>query len=161
MTCAPNENLVQPGHPLSLIRIFAADMKKASCGCAGWSEPSLVAQNISLVLSSCGFNYVYFRQTDYNENYKHQWKRSSKRKTIMCTKNGIWIEIKASVFQTIQRPVHLGEAYYTGSQMRANGTRWVHLQVLKRFVRYHPYSLYRIQLISQNITRYIIENRLF
>ena len=58
--CAPSEDSVQPGHPPSLIRVFAVRMKKAWVlnypmsaaktlirlgGCPGWSESSLVAQS--------------------------------------------------------------------------------------------------------------------
>ena len=59
----------QPGHPPSLIRVFAIHMKKAwvlsyllsaqrrlwsDCRCPGWSETSLGAQVILLVLSCSG-----------------------------------------------------------------------------------------------------------
>ena len=59
--CAPSEDSDQPGHPPSLIRIFATRMKKAWSlathwahsedyirlgGCPGWSESSLGAQSL-------------------------------------------------------------------------------------------------------------------
>ena len=59
--CAPREDSDQPGHPPSLIRVFAVHMKKAWVisypvsaqqrlirlgGCAGWSESSLGAQSL-------------------------------------------------------------------------------------------------------------------
>ena len=59
MACALSEDSYQPGHPLSLIRVFAVRMKKPWAlsyiltaqrslirlgGCPGWSEPSLGAQ---------------------------------------------------------------------------------------------------------------------
>ena len=59
MACAPSEDSDQPGHPPSLIRVFADGMKKAWVlsyqlsaqwrlirlgGCPGWSESSLGAQ---------------------------------------------------------------------------------------------------------------------
>ena len=59
MACAPSEDSDQPGHPPSLIRVFAICMKKAWIlsyplraqrrlirlgGCPGWSESSLGAQ---------------------------------------------------------------------------------------------------------------------
>ena len=42
MTCAPSEDSDQPGHPPSLIRVFAVRMKKAWV--PGWSESSLGTQ---------------------------------------------------------------------------------------------------------------------
>ena len=65
MTCVPSEDSDQPGHPPSLIRVFAVSMKKPWVrsfpfstqrlgGCQGWSESSLGAQVILLVLSCCG-----------------------------------------------------------------------------------------------------------
>ena len=67
MACAPNENSDQPGHPPSLIRVFAVRMKKPWLpiertaktlirlgGCPGWSESSLGATFILLVLSCRG-----------------------------------------------------------------------------------------------------------
>ena len=63
MICAPSEDSDQPGHPLSLIRIYAVRMKKHSAlkrtlktmirlgGCPGWSVSSLGAHIILLVLS--------------------------------------------------------------------------------------------------------------
>ena len=67
MTCAPSEVSDQPGHPLSLIRVFAGRMKKACIRNyqlsaqrrlihPGWTEASLGAQVILLVLSCCGSN---------------------------------------------------------------------------------------------------------
>ena len=59
--CAPNEDSDQPGHPPSLIRVFAVRSigsegpKLSSCGCPGWSESSLGAHAILLVLSCRGF----------------------------------------------------------------------------------------------------------
>ena len=59
--CAPSENSDQPGHPPSLIRVFAVRMKKAWVlgyplsaqrrlirlgGCPGWSESSLGAHSL-------------------------------------------------------------------------------------------------------------------
>ena len=51
--CAPSEDSDQPGHPPSLIRVFAVRMKKCR-GCPGWSESSLGSQSFCwflLVLS--------------------------------------------------------------------------------------------------------------
>ena len=60
VTCAPSEDSEQPGHPPSLIRVFAVRIKKAWVlsyplssqrrlirlgGCPGWSESSLGAQS--------------------------------------------------------------------------------------------------------------------
>ena len=59
--CAPSEDSDQPGHPPSLISVFAVRMKKARVlsyplsaqqrlirlgGCPGWSESSLGAQSL-------------------------------------------------------------------------------------------------------------------
>ena len=55
--CAPSKESDQPGHPPSLIRVFAVRMKKAwvfsypisaqrSLWCPGWSESSLGAQSL-------------------------------------------------------------------------------------------------------------------
>ena len=75
MACAPSEDSDQPRHPPSLIRVFAVRMKKPwvlSCpmsaqrrlitlgGCSGWSESSLGAQVILLVLSWGGSNILYW-----------------------------------------------------------------------------------------------------
>ena len=69
MACAPSEDSDKPGHPPSLISVFAASLKKARSlsyplsahrglwplgGCPGWSESSLDAYAILLVLSRCG-----------------------------------------------------------------------------------------------------------
>ena len=85
MTCAPSENSDQPGHPTSLIRVFAVRMKTHWVlgyplnaqrrlirlgGCPGWSESSLGAHVILLVLSCYGSNkYKSFgmRWTNYLE----------------------------------------------------------------------------------------------
>ena len=71
MACAPSEDSDQPGHPPILIRVFALRTKKVwvlSCllsahrrliilgECPGWSESSLGAHAILLVLSRCGSN---------------------------------------------------------------------------------------------------------
>ena len=68
--CAPCEDLDQPGHPPSLIRVFAVRMNKAWVlsylvstqrrlirldGCPGWPESSLGGQVILLVLSCTGW----------------------------------------------------------------------------------------------------------
>ena len=68
MTCAPSEDSDQSGHPPSLIRVFTVRMKKSWVfsyplsaqwrlirlgGCPDWSESSLGAQVILLVLSWC------------------------------------------------------------------------------------------------------------
>ena len=66
--CASSEDSDQPGHPSSLIRVFAVSMKKAwvlsfpfkrtaktlirQSGCPGWSESLLGAQSL------CWFSHV-------------------------------------------------------------------------------------------------------
>ena len=72
MTCAPSEDSDQPGHPPNLISLHCALNRKlrVQCffmrtgktqirlgGCPGWSESSLGAQVILLVLSCCGSYY--------------------------------------------------------------------------------------------------------
>ena len=54
MAYAPSEDSDQPGHPPSLIGVFAVRMKKAHSGCPGWSESSLGAHAILLVFSRGG-----------------------------------------------------------------------------------------------------------
>ena len=69
MACAPSGYSDQPGHPPSLIRVFAVRLKKAWIlsyplsaqwrlirlgRCPGWPESSLGAHAILLVLSRCG-----------------------------------------------------------------------------------------------------------
>ena len=69
MTCAPSEDSDQPGHPPSLIRVFADRMRKTFVlsyplsaaktlmrlgGCPGWFESLLGAHHILLVLSRGG-----------------------------------------------------------------------------------------------------------
>ena len=65
VACAPSEDSEQPGHPPSLIRVFAVGIKKEwvlgcplsaqrrlrSSGCPGWFESSLGAHATLLVLS--------------------------------------------------------------------------------------------------------------
>ena len=77
MGCAPSEDSDQPGHPPSLIRVFAVRIKKAWVlsyplsakrrlirlgACPGWSESSLGAHAILLVLSWGG---PYFHSLNY------------------------------------------------------------------------------------------------
>ena len=77
MICAPSEDSDQPGHPPSLIRVFAVHSvggwgpNVSSCeqqrlirlgGCPGWSESSLGAKVILLALSWGGsFHHVIWR----------------------------------------------------------------------------------------------------
>ena len=71
MACAPSEDSDQPGHPSSLIRVFAVRSigsegpKLSSCGqqrlirlggCLSWSESLLGAHAILLILSCHGSN---------------------------------------------------------------------------------------------------------
>ena len=84
MARAPSEDSDQPGHPPSLIRVFVVRMKKAWMlsypisaqrrlirlgGCPGWSESSLGAHAILLVLSCRG---SYKRVTWNNTLIVHQ-----------------------------------------------------------------------------------------
>ena len=76
---APNEDSDQPGHPPSLIRVFAVRMKKSGVlsyplsaqrrlirlgGCPGWSEPSLCAHpfcwfcHVAADMVKCACNYI-------------------------------------------------------------------------------------------------------
>ena len=74
MACAPSRDSDQPGHPPSLIRVFAVRKKKAWVlsypfsalrrlirlgGCPGWSESLLGAHAILLVLSWGNSFYFY------------------------------------------------------------------------------------------------------
>ena len=71
MACAPSEDSVQSGHPPSLIRVFAVRMKKAWVisyplsaqrrHWSGWSESSLGAKVILLVLS-WGGSFLFLGQ---------------------------------------------------------------------------------------------------
>ena len=82
IVCAPSDDSDQPGHPHSLIRVFAVRMKKAwdlerraktlirLGGCPGLSESSLGAQIILFVLLRGGSVYPF-----------HQWRSPS---------NAIW-----------------------------------------------------------------------
>ena len=66
MACAPSEDSDQPGHPPSLIRVFAVRLRTRAFfmqtaktlirlgGCPGWSESTLGAHAILLVLSCRG-----------------------------------------------------------------------------------------------------------
>ena len=89
LTFAPIEDSDQPGHPPSLIRVFTVRMKKAWVlsyplsaqrrlirlgGCLGWSESSLGAQFIFLVLSCGGSNIsVACLQTQMCISYLWKW----------------------------------------------------------------------------------------
>ena len=73
MACAPSEDSDQPGHPPSVSRVFPVRLKKARIlsyplraqrmltlgGCPGWSESSLGAHAILLVLSWGGSFYTF------------------------------------------------------------------------------------------------------
>ena len=92
MACAPSEDSDQPGHPPSLIRAFAVRLKKARflsyplsaqrrlirlVGCPGWSESSLGAHAILLVLS-WGGSYMpskskKFGHSEHFCNYPKIW----------------------------------------------------------------------------------------
>ena len=73
-TCVLSEDSDQPGHPPSLIRVFAVHMKKALVlsyplsaqwrlirlgGCSGWSESSLGGRTVTLLVLSCRGSYYY------------------------------------------------------------------------------------------------------
>ena len=85
MASAPSEDSDQPGHPPILIGIFAVRLKKAWVLSyplsihPGWSESSLGAHAILLVLSRCGSflidirkQHVYGR-TAISSNTKTNW----------------------------------------------------------------------------------------
>ena len=91
--CAPSKDSDQPGHPPSLIRVFAVRMKKAWIlsyplstgktlirlgGCPGWSESSLGALAILLVLSWGGSFYSITQSAlDHNMQKKKLWVTSN------------------------------------------------------------------------------------
>ena len=70
--CAPSEDSDQPVHPPRLMRVFAVRMKKACVlsypmiaqrsGCPGWSDSSLGAHAIVLVLSLGGSSVFSYGQ---------------------------------------------------------------------------------------------------
>ena len=88
MTFSSSEYSDQPGHPPRMIRDFAVRMKKpwllSYClnaqrrlirlgECPGWSESSLGAHAILLVLSCCAHIYMH---SDYLSNlYKKKWQK--------------------------------------------------------------------------------------
>ena len=110
MACAPSEVLDQPGHPPSLIRVFAFRMKKAWVlsyplsaqqrlirlgRCPGWSESSLGAQIISLVLSWGGSNQlcfdtkyqlIWFRSFSYLEVFKAKYIQDSYKPSLVLSR---------------------------------------------------------------------------
>ena len=72
MACAPSEDSDQPGHPPSLIRVFAVRMKKAwtlSCPlseCPGWSESLLGAQpQYWFCHEAAHFSYLLFILSEF------------------------------------------------------------------------------------------------
>ena len=90
----PSKNSDQPGHPPSLIRVFAVPLKKARIpsypliaerrlirlgGCPGWAESSLGAHAILLVLSWGGSNHeienviVFFFSDNIGESIIYLW----------------------------------------------------------------------------------------
>ena len=93
MAYAPSEDSDQPGYPPSLIRVFAVRMKKAWTlsytfstqrklirlgGCPGWSESSLRAYVISMVLSLGG-------------SYRQDFVRNEQRYYVMLVEvNRVW-----------------------------------------------------------------------
>ena len=96
MACAPSENSDQPQHLPSLIRFFAVHMKKPWAlsyslsaqrrlvrlgGCPGWSESSLGAHAILLVLSWDGSQLIHDRPRQRDSIMHHTkvrcWSKSS------------------------------------------------------------------------------------
>ena len=84
ITCAPSEDSDQPGHPPSLIRVFAVRsmgsqgqalfMRTAKtliklCRCPGWAESSSGAHATLLVLSRGGSN-VFFCESDQYTSFQ-------------------------------------------------------------------------------------------
>ena len=92
--CAPSEDSDQPGHPPSLIRVFAVCMKKAWVlsyplsaqwrlirlgGCPGWSKSSLGAQSL------CWFCHVVAHIMTYLQTVKLQCSNSEHIFFRSCT----------------------------------------------------------------------------
>ena len=81
MTCAPNEDSDQPGHPPSLIRVFVVRMKKPwvlsyhLSGCPGWSEFPMSVYTILLVFTWDGINWRPCWEVEFTGVI--QWKFSS------------------------------------------------------------------------------------
>ena len=85
MTCAPSEDSGQPGHPPSLIRVFAVRIEETLCPklpnertaktlirlgeCPGWSESLLGAQVILLVC--CAQAHIYV--SGQSAIWVHRW----------------------------------------------------------------------------------------
>ena len=92
MICAPSEDSDQPGHPPNLIRVFAVRVKKHwdFCyllsaqwrlirlgGCPGWSESSLGAHAILLVLLWGGSKVSFLTLTILSQvSGSHVWANS-------------------------------------------------------------------------------------
>ena len=80
---ASSEDSDKPGHPSSLIRVFAVHMKKVwvlsyplsaqhgFSGCPGWSESSLGAQAILLILSCAGS--LLYNNSNFISRGWHIW----------------------------------------------------------------------------------------
>ena len=119
MICAFSEHSDQPGHLPSLIGVFAVRMKKAwvhSCplsaqrrlirlgGCPGWSESSLGAHAISLVLSWGGSNKPRF-----NTEMKQRWGLDSKTntETLEEKESTGWTWIGSTKTESIRRQLNL------------------------------------------------------
>ena len=95
MACAPSKDSDQPGHPPSLIRVFAVCMKKAWVlsytlsaqrrlirlgECPGWSESSLGAH------SFCWFCHEAAHLPFSTETFSHDWKKCFSIILAACTK---------------------------------------------------------------------------
>ena len=92
IVCAPNEDSDQPGHPPSLIRIFAVRMKKSWVlsyplhavnalirlgGCTGWSESSLGAQSLCWFCHEAAHLYSEFHSQSLGGGWTERWSLES------------------------------------------------------------------------------------
>ena len=119
MTCAPSEGSDQPGHLPGLIRVFAVRMKKGWVlsypmnakwrlirlgGCPGWSETSLCAQIMLLVLSRGG-SYVWMIRMSLSGSWGFLPTRDSKSKWIFGSRTDLAKVFKS--FKQLLKPLQI------------------------------------------------------
>ena len=109
--CAPSEDSNQPGHPPSLIRVFAVRMKKAWVlsyplgaqrtaktltrlgGCPGWSESSLGAHTFCWFCHIVAHMYETYKQTTREKTSWHFPKRGD---------NNFWTRLLIAIHNKCQ-----------------------------------------------------------
>ena len=108
--CAPSEDTDQPGHPPSLIRVFAVRllaffMRTAKTlirlgGCPGWSESSLGAHAILLVLSRCG---SYLFDQEQIQSHSTSCQRHKTRKDHKISRNKVKQQMRKTKRTTLSQ----------------------------------------------------------